>query len=134
MDGHGHALADLADSHPRSHVLDGGYRDWRMKNQRRGFAEPPPTGFTFSAKVIPNAREEGIGLGPDRLVTIKVHAKPLEGKATARVLDYLADYLRLPKNQVQLCQGERSRIKRIHILGYREEDFYNKIREEDRVV
>lgn len=60
-------------------------------------------------------RTEAIGMHGNAL-KIKLAAAPIEGKANAALVKYLAECFKVPQNQVVLKQGERSRWKIVKIL------------------
>ena len=53
---------------------------------------------------------------------MKLTAPPLEGKANKALLQFLAGKLGVPKKDVGIVSGERSRIKSIRIRGLSPED------------
>jgi uncharacterized protein (TIGR00251 family) len=68
-------------------------------------------------KAIPNApRSEVVGWLGDTL-KVKVHAPPVEGKATAELCSFLSGTLGLPKHAVRLDRGATSRKKIVVIEG-----------------
>lgn len=75
--------------------------------------------FVLTLHVQPGAkRTEAIGLHGDAL-KIKLAAAPVEGKANAALLKYLAECFEVPRNQVVLKYGEKSRRKTVMILKSR---------------
>jgi uncharacterized protein (TIGR00251 family) len=66
---------------------------------------------TLELKVIPNApRNEVVGwLGP--VLKVKVHAPALEGRANDELLEFLADKVGVPRREVTLLRGDKSRQK-----------------------
>jgi uncharacterized protein (TIGR00251 family) len=72
---------------------------------------------TLSLKVIPNApRNEVVGwLGA--ALKVKVHAPALEGRANDELLDFLAETLGVPRRDVTLLRGDKSRHKVVRIAG-----------------
>jgi uncharacterized protein (TIGR00251 family) len=66
---------------------------------------------TLELKVIPNApRNEIAGwLGP--VLKVKVHAPALEGRANDELLDFLAATLGVPRREITLLRGDKSRQK-----------------------
>lgn len=72
---------------------------------------------TLELKTIPNApRDEIAGwLGP--LLKVKVHAPALERRANDALLEFLAEKLGVPRRQVTLIRGDKSRHKLIRITG-----------------
>lgn len=55
----------------------------------------------------------------DLLDTLHVYvsAPPLEGRANAAMIESLAEYFKVKKNQILLLKGERSKIKIFEIVG-----------------
>ncbi len=75
--------------------------------------------FILTLHIQPGAkRTEVVGLHGDAL-KIKLAAIPVEGKANAALLKYLAERFAVPRNQVVLKQGEKSRRKIVLILQSR---------------
>ena len=75
------------------------------------------TSSTLELKVIPNApRNEVVGwLGA--ALKVKVHAPALEGRANDELLDFLAETLGVPRRDVTLLRGDKSRQKLVRIAG-----------------
>ncbi|MCB1983988.1 MAG: YggU family protein [Burkholderiales bacterium] len=75
--------------------------------------------YVLTLHVQPGAkRTEAIGLHGDAL-KIKLAAAPIEGKANAALLKYLAECFEVPQNQVLIRNGEKSRRKTVMILQSR---------------
>ncbi|MCB1934329.1 MAG: YggU family protein [Nitrosomonas sp.] len=67
--------------------------------------------FVLTLHIQPGAkRTEPAGLHGDAM-KIKLAAAPVEGKANLALLKYLADCFEVPRHQVVLKQGEKSRRK-----------------------
>ena len=60
------------------------------------------------------SKDEFAGLHGDRL-KIRLTAPPVEGKANAHLMAFLAKAFGVPKNQVSLESGELNRQKRVRI-------------------
>lgn len=72
--------------------------------------------FVLTLHIQPGAkRTEVVGLHGGAL-KIKLAAAPIEGKANAALLKYLAECFAVPRNQVVLQQGEKSRRKVVLIV------------------
>ena len=72
---------------------------------------------TLELKVIPNApRNEVVGRQGAAL-KVKVHAPALEGRANDELLDFLAETLALPRRNLTLLRGDKSRQKLVRITG-----------------
>lgn len=73
--------------------------------------------LSLTVHVQPNARSEGVaGLHGDAL-KVKVAAAAVDGKANAGLLDVLARAFAVPRRQVSLKQGARSRRKVVEVCG-----------------
>ena len=68
----------------------------------------------LAVRVTPGARSEGLEIVDSRLLA-KVRAKPEEGKATAAVLELVAEALSIAPSRLQLLRGATSREKLILI-------------------
>ena len=72
---------------------------------------------TLAIKAIPNApRSEVIGWLGESL-KVKVHARPVEGRANEALCEFLADALGLPRRAVSVLRGDTSRQKLVRIDG-----------------
>jgi hypothetical protein len=73
------------------------------------------TGVTLAVRAQPGAKNTAItgiyGEGATAQLKIAVHAPPLEGRANAALIAFLAETFSLPKNAVELVTGELSRSK-----------------------
>jgi uncharacterized protein len=75
-------------------------------------------GAAITVKVQPRARKtEVAGLMADGTIKIKVAAPPAAGAANKALIDFLAQILRLPKNQIDIIAGETSEHKLISLVG-----------------
>jgi uncharacterized protein (TIGR00251 family) len=72
---------------------------------------------TLELKIIPNApRNEIVGWLGDAL-KVKIHAPALEGRANDELLAFLAATLGVPRRDVTLLRGDKSRQKLVQIVG-----------------
>ena len=62
------------------------------------------------------ARSEFAGEHGGRL-KLRLAAPPVEGKANAALIEFLADYFNVPKRDVRITAGLKSRRKRVLIEG-----------------
>ncbi len=73
--------------------------------------------ITLAVHAQPGARRTGIaGLHGDAL-RIRVAAPPLEDKANHALVEFIAAALGVPRRNVSLVSGDRSREKRFVIVG-----------------
>lgn len=68
-------------------------------------------------RITPRARQSALeGLHGDAL-RLRIQAPPVDGKANAAVLEFLAEVLEIPKRDLNLVSGEASRSKTVAIAG-----------------
>ena len=70
---------------------------------------------TIDVKVLPRSSKDEIVGKKDRVYKIKLTAPAIEGKANKALLKLLAKKLGLPKREIRIISGERSRMKSIRI-------------------
>lgn len=71
----------------------------------------------LSLHVQPGARKtEILGLHGEAL-KIRLAAPPVDGKANASLVEFLAKRLDVPRAQVELVSGASSRLKRVRVTG-----------------
>jgi uncharacterized protein (TIGR00251 family) len=68
-------------------------------------------------RVIPRAHKTGLAGERDGALLVRLAAAPVEGAANAALIDFLADKLDLPRRNIRIVAGERSRQKRVAIAG-----------------
>ncbi len=74
-------------------------------------------GVKIALRVIPNApRNEVVGWR-GRILTVKLTAPPVEGRANRELCSFLARIFGVSPAEVSLLRGETSRHKTVHIAG-----------------
>jgi uncharacterized protein (TIGR00251 family) len=68
-------------------------------------------------RVIPRAGRSGFGGLRDGALLIRLAAAPVDGAANDELIALLAKTLRIPRRNITITSGERSRTKRIRIAG-----------------
>jgi hypothetical protein len=68
-------------------------------------------------RVIPRAKKTAFAGTRDGVLLIRVSAPPVEGAANDAVVAFLAEHLHIPRRDIRIVSGERSRHKRIEIAG-----------------
>jgi len=53
----------------------------------------------------------------DGALLVRLAAAPVDGAANAELIEILAKALDLPKRRIEIVSGDRSRSKRIRIIG-----------------
>lgn len=90
-------------------------------------------GVTLAVRAQPGAKKTAItgvyGEGLNAQLKIAVHAPPLEGRANAALIAFLAETFAVPKNAVEIITGELSRSKVLLLRGVTLADVEAKIAE-----
>ncbi len=82
----------------------------------------------IETKIIPRAsRNEIVGI-EDGVARIRVTSPPVDGKANKAVTELLSKQLDVPKKNIRIVSGEKSRNKRIRILGISADEFLRLMR------
>ena len=71
----------------------------------------------IDVKVMPRAGRTAIAGTRDNALLIRLAAAPVEGEANAELIAFLARRLGVPQRHLSLVAGEKSRNKRIKIVG-----------------
>jgi len=83
-------------------------------------------GVTLSVRAQPGAKKTAIlglyGEGAAVQLKIAVQAPPLDGRANAALISFLAKTFSLPKNRVELLSGGSSRSKVFALRGITQEN------------
>jgi len=80
-----------------------------------------PGGVILSVRVIPRSGRSGLAGTRDGALLVRLTAPPVEGAANEELIELMAKALRVPKRQVAIVGGERSRSKRVRVDGVSEE-------------
>jgi uncharacterized protein (TIGR00251 family) len=76
-----------------------------------------PGGVRLAVQITPNAKKtEVIGV-LDGALKLKLQAQPVEGKANAALIVYLAKTLGVPRSAVTITHGHTSKKKLIEIIS-----------------
>ena len=74
-------------------------------------------GSALAIRVTPRARRNEIfGILNDGTVKIRLTSPPVEGKANAALVEFLADILEVPRSRVEIVAGKTGRDKLVSIL------------------
>jgi uncharacterized protein (TIGR00251 family) len=74
-----------------------------------------PQGATFAVRVQPRARRNAILGEIGDALKLALTAPPIEGRTNEACVEFLADFLKLPRSSVTIAAGETSRNKVIRI-------------------
>jgi len=74
-------------------------------------------GVAITIRVTPRAKKNQITeIMSDGTIKIHLTAPPLEGKANAALIEFLADILKVPRKNIEIVAGKRGRNKIVSIL------------------
>jgi uncharacterized protein (TIGR00251 family) len=71
----------------------------------------------IDVRVIPRARRTEVAGEREGALLVRLAAPPVEGAANDALVAFLADALDLPRRNIRIVAGERSRHKRVAIAG-----------------
>lgn len=71
----------------------------------------------IDVRVVPRAGRTGFDGERDGRLIVRLTAAPVAGAANTALIVFLADALRLPRRNLRIVAGERSRNKRVAIEG-----------------
>lgn len=74
-------------------------------------------GIVISVRIQPKARKSEVAGIHGSDLKIRIQAPPVEGKANAALVEFLAEALDLPGSAIEIVRGESSRNKQILIRG-----------------
>lgn len=70
----------------------------------------------FDVKAKPAARVEKIFIGSDGALIIQTRAKPVDGEANQAIIETVSSLVGVPKYQVEILRGDKSKNKRIKLM------------------
>jgi uncharacterized protein len=80
-----------------------------------------PDGARFLVRVVPRASRTAVagivGEGDQAALKVALHAPPVEGRANAALVQFLAGLLQVRRADIAIAGGEHSRIKTILVRG-----------------
>jgi uncharacterized protein (TIGR00251 family) len=81
----------------------------------------------LDVRVTPRAGRSGIAGIRDGIVIIKLAAAPVDGAANDELIALLSKALDIPKRDITIVGGDRSRTKRVRIAGLDKEQAIAKL-------
>jgi uncharacterized protein (TIGR00251 family) len=81
------------------------------------FTSDSPAGCLLTIRVTPRAGRSAIAGVREDLLLVKLAAAPVDGAANEALVATLAEALGVPKRDVSIVSGERSRTKRVLVAG-----------------
>lgn len=85
-------------------------------------------GAALTLRITPRARKtEFAGVLEDGILRVRVAAPPVEGKANAALLTFLARVLGVRKNRIEIVAGQRGLDKIVSVLDLSAEEVQSRI-------
>lgn len=84
-------------------------------------------GIRLAIKVQPRSARNMIAGEQSGMLKVKITAPPVEGAANKMLIDFLARYLKLPKQNIVIIKGDSSTHKLLELRGISRQDFINKL-------
>jgi uncharacterized protein len=98
------------------------------------FVKDSRDGATFSVRVSPRASRNAItgllGEGDQAALKIALHAPPVEGRANAALIEFLAGVLDIPRSSIDVISGQQSRNKVVCVQGRKADEIVRLLRSE----
>jgi hypothetical protein len=95
-------------------------RAYKLHDGRRGAA--------LTVRVTPRARRTEIaGFLEDGILRIRIAAPPVEGKANAALVEFLAKVLSVRKNRIEVVAGDKSLDKIISVTDLSADDVQRRV-------
>jgi uncharacterized protein len=79
--------------------------------------KPVDGGVSLTLKIVPRASRNEVGEVVGEALKIRLQAPPVDGKANAALLAFLAETLGVPARSVAILSGETGRLKRVRVAG-----------------
>lgn len=74
-------------------------------------------GATFAVRVQPRARKNAITGSIGDALKLAVTAPPVQGRANEACIEFLAEFLKVPRSSVTIAAGQSSRNKVVRVHG-----------------
>jgi len=86
------------------------------------------SGAALTLRITPRARKtEFAGVLEDGILRVRVAAPPVEGKANAALLTFLAKVLGVRKNRIEIIAGQRGLDKIVSVVDLSAEEVQSRI-------
>lgn len=85
-------------------------------------------GVSLIVRIHPRARKNALTGETGDALKLSLTAPPVEGKANAACIEFLANLLNLPRSSVTIASGQSSRRKTIRVSGISADEVRNRLR------
>ena len=105
------------------------WKNWQIRGCDR-FAKMNANNGTINLKVITGAQQtELCEIMDDGSLKVKLHAKPVEGKANLELIELLAEELGISRQAIEIISGSQSRRKVVRVIGINQYQLNLKIKQ-----
>ncbi len=73
--------------------------------------------LTIAIKVIPKAAKNALVGWENKELKVRLNAVPEKGAANEELIEFLSEFLDLPKSRIELIRGATSRHKQIRLIN-----------------
>ncbi len=87
-----------------------------------------PQGATFSVRVQPRARKNAVVGEIGDALKIALTAPPVEGRANDACIEFLAEFLKVPRSSITIAAGLTSRNKVVRVRGITAAELADRLR------
>lgn len=91
------------------------------------FCIPPVPSCLLPFRIIPRAKRTEVSGTRGDAILVRLAAPPVDGAANAALVAFLADRLGVPRRQITLVSGEKSRDKTIRVDGLSREQVLERL-------
>jgi len=74
-------------------------------------------GVVMHVRVQPNARRNEVAGLHGRELKVRLQAPPVEGKANAALVEFVAGLVNAPRSSIEIIRGETARSKQVLVRG-----------------
>ena len=74
-------------------------------------------GIVLTIRVVPRASKPGLAGTRNGHYLIRLSAPPVDGAANAELIELLSTVLDIPKRNISILSGDRSKTKRVMVTG-----------------
>lgn len=84
--------------------------------------------MTLTVYLQPGAKKSAVAGWHNGNIKIKVNSPPIDGKANEALIHFLSDFLSVPKSSIEIISGQKSRIKKLTIIGITDDIIQSKFK------
>lgn len=85
-------------------------------------------GVELRIKAVPRASKNEIQGLHDGALKVRLTTPPVDGKANQALIKFLSKQLAVSKSQIELVQGETSRLKTLRLIGITKQQILTRLR------